>query len=99
MNKIEDLYKKKQRLALERDMCAEFYNLMLSKANQNVDSPDHYDYYLDLVEMMEPFAKEVKQSIREVNKQICEICEVDNIEKTPYSIECEDRYGFSKPEL
>ena len=76
MSKIEDLYKKKQRLALERDMCAEFYNLMLSKANQNVDSPEHYDYYLDLVEMMEPFAKEVKQSIREVNKQICEICEV-----------------------
>jgi len=99
MSRLEDLYKKKQRLALERDMCAEFYNLMLSKANQNVDNPDHYNYYLDLVEMMEPFAKEVKQSVRDVNKEICEICGVDNIEETQYSIECQDRYGFSKPEL
>ena len=99
MSNIEELFEKKKRLSMERDLCAEFYNLMLSKANENVDNPKHYDYYLDIVELMEPYAKGTKQEIRELNAKICEICGVDNIEDTPYTIECEDRYGFSKPEL
>lgn len=84
---------------MERDLCAEFYNLMLSKANENVDNPDHYDYYLDIVELMEPYSKTTKEEIRALNKEICEICGVDNIKDTDYHVECEDRYGFSKPEL
>lgn len=99
MNEIDQLFEKKKRISLERDLCAEFYNLMLSKANESVNDPKHYDYYLDVVELMEPFAKELKEEVREINKRICEICGVDKIDETPYTVECQDRYGFSKPEL
>jgi len=99
MNRLQELYDKKKQLSMERDLCAEFYNLMLSKANENVDNPDHYDYYLDIVELMEPYSKTTKEEIRALNKEICEICGVDNIKDTDYHVECEDRYGFSKPEL
>lgn len=84
---------------MERDLCAEFYNLMLSKANENVNNAEHYDYFLDVVEKMEPYAKDTKEEIRQINKQICEILGVSNIKDTEYHLECEDRYGFSKPEL
>lgn len=99
MSKLEELFERKKRLSMERDLCAEFYNLMLSKANESVDSPQHYDYYLDVVELMEPYAKETKEEIRELNKQICELVGVENIKETDFHLECEDRYGFSKPEL
>lgn len=99
MSKLEELFERKKRLSMERDLCAEFYNLMLSKANESVDSPQHYDYYLDVVELMEPYAKETKEDIRVINKQICEIVGAENIKDTEYHLLCEDRYGFSKPEL
>lgn len=99
MNRLEELFKQKKRLSMERDLCAEFYNLMLSKANENVNCPEHYDYYLDVVQLMEPYAKNTKEQIREINKEICDICEVNDIKETDYHIECEDRYGFSKPEI
>jgi hypothetical protein len=99
MSKLEKLFERKKRLSMERDLCAEFYNLMLSKANESVDSPQHYDYYLDIVELMEPYARETKEEIRELNKQICELVGVEDIKETDYHLECEDRYGFSKPEL
>lgn len=99
MNRLEELFKQKKQLSMERDLCAEFYNLMLSKANENVNSPEHYDYYLDVVQLMEPYAQETKEKIREINKEICDICGVNDIKETDYHVECEDRYGFSKPEL
>ena len=99
MNNLEKLLERKKRLSMERDLCAEFYNLMLTKANQSVDDPKHYDYYLDVVEIMEPYAKTTKQEIREINKEICEIVGVENIKDTEYHLDCEDRYGFSKPEM
>lgn len=99
MSKLEKLFERKKRLSMERDLCAEFYNLMLSKANESVDSPQHYNYYLDVVELMEPYAKETKEEIRELNKQICNLLDVENIKETEYHLECEDRYGFSKPEM
>ncbi len=93
------LWERKKQLSKERDLCAEFYNLMLSKANENVNNKEHYDYFLDVVEKMEPYAKDTKEEIREINKQICELVGEKNIKDTPYNLECEDRYGFSKPEL
>ena len=65
------LWDRKKQLSKERDLCAEFYNLMLSKANENVNNKEHYDYFLDVVEKMEPYAKDTKEEIREINKQIC----------------------------
>ncbi len=99
MSELDKLWKKKQLLSKERDLCAEFYNLMLSKANENVDSPKHYDYFLDVVEKMEPYAKETKEEIREINRQICKLVGRSSLEGTKYYLECEDRYGFSKPQL
>jgi hypothetical protein len=48
---------------------------------------------------MEPYAKTTKEDIRVINKQICELVGADNIKDTDYHLLCEDRYGFSKPEL
>lgn len=99
MNRINELYEQKKKLSMERDLGAEFYNLMLSKANENVDNEEHYTYYLDVVESIEPYSRDVKEKIRRINKEICEILGVQSIQETQYHIECEDRYGFSKPEL
>ena len=96
---IDDLFKEKKQLSMERDLCAEFYNVMLSYANHNIDNPEKYKYYLDVVEIMEPYAKDTKERIREINRILCKVSGVSDIKDTPYHLECEDRYGFSKPKL
>ena len=48
---------------------------------------------------MEPYAKDTKEEIRVINNHLCHMCGVKNIKDTPYHLECEDRYGFSKPQL
>lgn len=96
---IDDLFKEKKQLSMERDLCAEFYNVMLSYANNNIDNPEKYKYYLDVVEIMEPYAKDTKERIREINRILCKVSGVSDIKDTPYHLECEDRYGFSKPKL
>ena len=99
LTQIHDLFEKKKQLSMERDLCAEFYNVMLSYANNNIDNPEKYKYYLDVVEIMEPYAKDTKERIREINRQLCKHSGVSDIKETPYHLECEDRYGFSKPKL
>lgn len=99
MNKLDNLFERKKRLSLERDLCAEFYNLMLSHANNSIEDPEKYNYYLDIVESMEPYARETKEQIRDINRKICKILNVESIENTKFHLECEDRYGFSKPIL
>jgi hypothetical protein len=96
---VDDLFAEKKQLSMERDLCAEFYNVMLSYANKNIDNPEKYKYYLDVVEIMEPYAKDTKERIREINRKLCEFSGVSDIKNTPYHLECEDRYGFSKPKL
>ena len=99
LKEIHDLFEEKKQLSKERDLCAEFYNVMLSYANNNIDNADKYKYYLDVVEIMEPYAKDTKERIREINRRLCELSMVADIKETPYHLECEDRYGFSKPKL
>ena len=99
MSRLQEIYEEKKKLCMERDLCAEFYNLMLSKANKNVDDEEQYSYYLDVVQLMEPYARATKEKIRIINREICEIIGVQSITETEYHIDCEDRYGFSKPEL
>ena len=43
---VDDLFAEKKQLSMERDLCAEFYNVMLSYANKNIDNPEKYKYYL-----------------------------------------------------
>ena len=95
--RVCDLFEEKKQLSKERDLCAEFYNVMLSYANKNIDNPEKYKYYLDVVEQMEPYAKDTKERVREINRELCKCSGVKDIKETPYHWECEDRYGFSKP--
>jgi len=95
--RVCDLFEEKKQLSKERDLCAEFYNVMLSYANKNIDNPEKYKYYLDVVEQMEPYAKDTKERVREINRELCKFSGVKDIKETPYHLECEDRYGFSKP--
>ena len=95
--RVCDLFEEKKQLSKERDLCAEFYNVMLSYANKNIDNPEKYKYYLDVVEQMEPYAKDTKERVREINRELCKFSGVKDIKDTPYHLECEDRYGFSKP--
>ena len=97
--KVCDLFEEKKQLSKERDLCAEFYNVMLSYANKNIDNPEKYKYYLDVVEQMEPYAKDTKERVREINRELCKFSGVKDIKNTPYHLECEDRYGFSKPKV
>lgn len=97
--KVCDLFEEKKQLSKERDLCAEFYNVMLSYANKNIDNPEKYKYYLDVVEQMEPYAKDTKERVREINRELCKFSGAKDIKNTPYHLECEDRYGFSKPKL
>lgn len=99
IERIGDLFDEKKQLSKERDLCAEFYNVMLSYANNNIDNPEKYKYYLDVVEIMEPYAKDTKERIREINRELCKFSGTQDIKETPYHLECEDRYGFSKPRL
>ena len=43
--RVCDLFEEKKQLSKERDLCAEFYNVMLSYANKNIDNPEKYKYY------------------------------------------------------
>ena len=95
---IEQLWQEKKKLSMERDLCAEFYNVMLSYANNNINDLQKYKYYLDVVELMEPYAKQTKEEIKKINKKICNLLNVNDIKDTPYNLDCEDRYGFSKPD-
>jgi len=99
LKELDDLYERKKSLHKERDLCAEFYNLMMSHANKNITDKDKYKYYLDVLEILEPYTEETKEKIRGINKRLCELSQASNIKDTPYHIECEDHYGFSKPKL
>jgi len=77
--KVCDLFEEKKQLSKERDLCAEFYNVMLSYANKNIDNPEKYKYYLDVVEQMEPYAKDTKERVREINRELCKFSGANDI--------------------
>ena len=99
LTEIHDLFERKKSLHKERDLTAEFYNLMMSYANMKIDNPEEYKYYLDVLEILEPYTEATKEQIREINNRLCELSQVSNINDTPYNIKCEDHYGFGKPKL
>jgi hypothetical protein len=94
---IQQLVNEKRELCLERDLCAELYNLWITKLHDFQEDPVKYEMYMNLIQNMEPYGNSVKARIREINKIICEHYGVDNIEKTPYAFECTSKYGFEKP--
>lgn len=94
---IELLVKEKRGLCNERDLCAELYNVWITKLHDFQEEPDKYEMYMNLIQNMEPYGNIMKSRIREINKEICEHFGVDSIEKTPYFFECTNKYGFDSP--
>lgn len=94
---LEELLEKKKNLCLERDLCAELYNLWISKLHEFQEDPKKYELYISLINNMEPYGFTVKEEIREINRQICNIYGVDSIEQTPHMQECVYKYGLDRP--
>lgn len=97
MDDLNELLDKKNNLCLERDLCAELYNLWITKLHDFQDDPEKYEMYVKLINNMEPYGYTIKEEIRKINREICVIYNVDSIEETPHMQECVYKYGLEKP--
>lgn len=95
----QNLMNKKIELGRERDLCAELYNLWISKLHEFQDDEKKYLLYMELIKNMEPYGDMIKEEIREINRKLCELENVEAIEDTPYVLECEYKYGYYKPNI
>jgi hypothetical protein len=96
METSEELYEKKIKLCLERDLCSELYNVWITKLYEYQKDPEKYEMYISLISNIEPYADSIKREIRALNKKICENEGVENILDTKYTHECVEKYGFLK---
>jgi len=93
----EELFKIKNTIGDERDLCAELYNLWITRLYDCQDNKEKYEMYINLIFNLEPYTNLLKEEIREVNRKICEIEGVESIGETEYTRECNNKYGFEKP--
>jgi hypothetical protein len=96
-SELENLLQNKKKICLERDLCAELYNLWITKLHEFQDDPIKYELYVTLINNMEPYGYTLKEEIRSINREICKIYGVDSIKKTPHMQECVYKYGLDKP--
>ena len=94
---IEKLVEEKRELCNERDLCAELYNVWITKLHDYQNVPEKYDLYMDLIQNMEPYGSELKSRIRQINQILCKHYGVNSIEDTPYFFECVSKYGNDIP--
>jgi predicted DNA-binding protein YlxM (UPF0122 family) len=94
---IEELLKRKEELMKERDLCAEIYNIWITKLHVYQKNKEKYELYMKMINNMEPYGSMIKEQIREINKKICEIEGVESIGDTLYAKDCDNKYGFDKP--
>lgn len=97
MENLDELLKAKNNLCLERDLCAELYNLWITKLHDYQEDREKYEMYIKLINNMEPYGFTIKEEIRKINRKICEIYNVESIEQTPHVQECVYKYGLEKP--
>lgn len=95
---IQEIYKEKELLCQERDLCAELYNLWITKLHDVQDNSSEYDMYKKMIENLEPYTQMLKEKIRELNRLICEKEGVDSISETDFMTDCVYKYGFDKPQ-
>ncbi len=81
----------------ERDLCAEIYNIWITKLHDYQYDKEKYELYMQMISNLEPYGSMVKEQIREINNKICEIMGVDSIGDTPYALDCNNKYGFDQP--
>jgi hypothetical protein len=93
----EELFKIKNTIGDERDLCAELYNLWITRLYDCQGNKEKYEMYINLISNLEPYTNLLKEEIREVNRKICEIEGVESISETEYTRECNNKYGFEKP--
>lgn len=94
---LEELIKEKNEIGDERDLCAEIYNVWITKLYKFQNDPVKYKMYMDLIAFMEPYGNILKEEIREINRKICEIEGVESIGETNYVRECNNKHGLDRP--
>lgn len=94
---INDLITLKNKLGDERDLCAELYNLWITRLYEHESNKEKYKMYMSLIAVLEPYTNTLKEEIREINRQICEIEGVESISQTSYMRECNNKHGLDKP--
>jgi hypothetical protein len=96
-SRIKKLVEDKDRIGDERDLCAELYNLWITRLYEQQDDPERYEMYVGLIAFMEPYGNKLKEDMREINREICKIQGVDSIGDTDYVRECNNAHGLDKP--
>jgi hypothetical protein len=97
MTEIEELLAKKKEIGDERDLCAEVYNVWITRLHEVQNDPKKYKMYLDMIQVMEPYGQILKEEIREINRRLCEIEGVDSIDQTKHFRECNNKYNKDRP--
>ena len=97
MTTVQTLLDRKVELGRERDLCAELYNVWITKLHYFEDVPEKYELYMNMINNMEPYGQMLKEEIRDINRQLCRIEGVESIEDTPYTQDCVYKYGFDRP--
>jgi hypothetical protein len=96
-NELQEVLKAKEELCKERDLCAELYNVWISKLHDYQHDKEKYDLYMRMINNMEPYGQIVKEQIREMNRKICEIEGAESIGDTEHMVGCVAKYGFDAP--
>jgi hypothetical protein len=97
MTEVETLLKRKQETGDERDLCAEVYNVWITRMHDFQEDPVKYNMYMNMIQVMEPYGQILKEEIREINRRLCEIDGVESIDQTSYMRECNNKYGKYRP--
>lgn len=85
---------------MERNLCAELYNVWITRLHDFQHDTELYNMYMMMIGNMEPYTAYIKEKIREINREICKIEGVESIDETPYADEhCVNKYGFETPNV
>ena len=95
--RVEELAAHKTVIGDERDLCAELYNIWITRLHDFQDDPKKYQMYMELIQFMEPYSNTLKEEVRQINREICAIEGVDSIEDTQYFRECNNKHGMVAP--
>lgn len=94
---LEKLHKEKEKLCLERDMCAEMCNMWITRLHDFQENEDKYKVYANLLMSTEKYTNTLKEEVREINRKICEILKVNDINETDYVHTCKYKFGMDRP--
>lgn len=94
---LQRLIDEKNKIGDERDLCAELYNLWITRLAENQEDQERYEMYMRMITMMEPYAQKLKSDMAALNRQICAIEGVESIADTQHVRECNNTHGLDRP--